>query len=181
MTRDKYIDKYSKYAVDSSIGTGLYPSVMLAQAIVESNNGNSELASKYNNHFGIKANSSWHGKKVNMNTREVINGDAVIQGDYFRVYPSAKASYEDRIKFLLENPRYKLGGVFTAKTPFEQLERLESSGYATDPQYAEILNQVLETENLGVLDKAMRYVKNNPIPSLLMVIGMMGLILIIKK
>jgi len=153
MTRTEYINSYKDLAVLTTAGTGLFPSVMLAQAIVESNNGNSVLAKKYNNHFGIKANSSWSGKKVNLNTREVISGNDITIGAYFRVYDTVEQSYIDRVNFLRVNPRYQTAGVFSATTPLEQLEALQRAGYATDPRYASTLNQVLTGNNLSVLDQ----------------------------
>lgn len=157
LTRKNYIALYKDLAVKTTDGTGLFPSVMLAQAIVESGNGNSLLARVYNNHFGIKAGNAWTGKTVNLNTREVVNGNSVVIPDNFRVYNTVKESYEDRVDFLLDNPRYTNAGVFTAKTPLEQLEALQRAGYATDPNYASIINDILVHENLGMLDKAIAY------------------------
>lgn len=152
MNRAEYIKKYTNAAVNATSGTGLFPSVALAQGAVESGNGDSVLASKYNNHFGIKADKSWTGKKVNMNTREVVNGKDETQGAFFRVYNSAEESYRDRAKFLKENPRYTKAGVFTAKTPEEQLKAFQRAGYATDPNYASVIYGVLKKNGLEVLD-----------------------------
>lgn len=153
MTRQQYIDTYKDAAVYSTIGTGLFPSVQLAQGIVESGNGNSVLAQPpYNNHFGIKADQSWTGPSVNMATREVVNGADTTQGAYFRVYPNADASYADRVKFLQDNSRYTNNGVFSAPDPMSQLQALQAAGYATDPNYASIIDQVLTNNDLTVLD-----------------------------
>ena len=152
MTRQEYIEKYKLLATDTTNGTGLFPSVMLAQALVESGNGNSTLADKYNNHFGIKVSPAWKGSGVNLQTREVVKGNAQMQGANFRVYNNVKDSYLDRIKFLMENKRYRDNGVFDAKTPLEQLKALQKAGYATDPEYAKIINQVLTKYNLEILD-----------------------------
>lgn len=183
--RDLYIDEYKDIAVDTTKGTGLFPSVQLAQAIVESENGNSLLAKKYNNHFGIKANKSWTGKKVNLKTREVVGGkDVMATGEYFRVYNSARDSYKDRVKFLQENPRYREAGVFEAKTPYEQLKRLQQAGYATDPKYAEIINSVLKRENLGILDKTISFARRNWLgvsATLLIAAGLITLAVMKKK
>jgi flagellum-specific peptidoglycan hydrolase FlgJ len=157
--RQEYIDKYKQLAVDTTSKTGLFPSVMLSQGIVESRNGKSELSQKYHNHFGIKADKSWTGKKVNLATREVLSGQSQVIGDYFRVYKNDKEGFRDRVKFLLENTRYQKAGVFSAKTPLEQIERLKSAGYATDPQYVEIVDSVLRKENLGVVD----FIKAHPV------------------
>jgi flagellum-specific peptidoglycan hydrolase FlgJ len=154
MTRAEYIKKFTPAAVNSSAGTGLFPSVALAQGAVESGNGDSLLAKKYNNHFGIKAQKGdgWTGKKVNLQTREVVGGKDEMQGAFFRVYNSAEESYRDRAKFLKENPRYTKAGVFTAKTPEEQLKAFQKAGYATDPNYANIIIGVLKKSGLEVLD-----------------------------
>lgn len=185
LTRNNYIALYKDLAVKTTEGTGLFPSVMLAQAIVESNNGNSILASKYNNHFGIKAGSSWKGQSVNLNTREVVNGNNITIANNFRVYSSVKDSYVDRVKFLQENPRYTSAGVFSSATPLAQLEALERAGYATDPNYAEILNSVIEHENLSILDKAIAYstayTKQNPLTVLTIFILFIVLIVLLYK
>lgn len=185
LTRNDYIALYKDLAVKTTAGTGLFPSVMLAQAIVESDNGNSVLASKYNNHFGIKADSSWTGKTVDLNTTENVNGSPVSVVGTFRVYDSPEASYADRIAFLQNNPRYAAAGVFTASTPLEQLQRLQSAGYATDPNYATTLNAVLERNNLSMLDNAVAYsvayTKQNPVIAAIIVILFFLLIYLIFK
>jgi flagellum-specific peptidoglycan hydrolase FlgJ len=161
LSRQEYIDKYKNAAVNATKGTGLFASVLLTQGIVESNNGNSVLSSKYHNHFGIKADSSWKGPKVNMQTREVLNGADVTIGDYFRVYSNDEEGFRDRTNFLLRNPRYANAGVFTAKTPQEQIEALKRAGYATDPNYVSILTGVLERYNLSAIDRIIEVTKKN--------------------
>jgi len=154
----EYVNKYKQLAVDTTSGTGLFPSVMLAQGILESRSGESELAKKYHNHFGIKADKSWTGKKVNFKTREVISGQSQVIGDYFRVYKNDKEGFKDRVKFLLENPRYRKAGVFSARTPIEQIEKLKLGGYATDPLYVGKLSSVFRKQNLSVVD----FIKAHP-------------------
>lgn len=161
MTRKEYIDKYKQLVIDSTKGTGLFPSVMLAQGIVESGNGNSTLASKYNNHFGIKVSKAWKGKGVNMKTREVVNNKDEMQNANFRVYDNPKEGFQDRVKFLQENGRYAKAGVFTAKSPIEQLMALQRAGYATDPNYAKIINSVIGGSLLFELDKIKEIVSKN--------------------
>lgn len=142
MTRQEYIDKIAPIAQDACKGTGLFPSLMIAQAIVESNNGNSLLARVYNNHFGIKANG-WQGRVVLLKTREVYNGASCFIKDGFRVYDSIKQGFQDRNRFLSVNPRYGNAGVFNASTPEEQAEAFQKAGYATDPNYAKLLIAVI--------------------------------------
>ncbi len=144
-------------------GTKIFPSVKMAQAILESTGkvknewiaGASKLAFKYNNFFGIKdqANDEWHGDKVNLPTREVIKGKSVTVDSFFRVYDSPLASFQDHSKFLQKNPRYKKAGVFDAETPEEQAHKLQAAGYATDPNYAKLLIGIIQAYGLKDLDK----------------------------
>lgn len=174
LTRDEYIALYKNAAIKATQGTGLFASVLLAQAIIESGDGNSVLASKYNNHFGIKAGAGWSGKSVNLQTREVVNGQSVNTSANFRVYNSATDSYKDAVKFLMENPRYAEAGVFNAPTPQVQAEALQRAGYATDPNYSFILQNVIEKENLSIFDNALivtsAFVKTNKVIALIIVL-----------
>jgi flagellum-specific peptidoglycan hydrolase FlgJ len=158
MTRQEYIKYYGGAVIDSVRGTTLFPSVKMAQAILESSSstgdaGGSTLAKVYNNHFGIKANAFWRGKKVNLKTREVISGKDVVIGDYFRVYDNAGQSFKDHTKFLQQNQNYARHGVFTAATPEEQADALQEAGYATDPKYASTLKSLIKALNLKSLDE----------------------------
>src|SRR5690606_672884 len=119
-----------------------------------SGDGKSVLAARYNNHFGIKADKSWKGQAVNMNTREVFNGQSTIIKDGFRVYNTLQDGFNDRNAFLKANPRYTKHGVFTANTPEAQAEAFQRAGYATDPNYAQLLIQVINgSANLKQYDK----------------------------
>jgi flagellum-specific peptidoglycan hydrolase FlgJ len=151
MTRSEYISTHENAVIRSTMGTGLFPSVMMAQAAIESGNGKSTLAAKYNNHFGIKAGKSWKGKSVVLATKEEANGQMYTINDSFRVYPSALASFRDRNRFLKVNPRYK--AVFTATTPEAQAWALQNAGYATATNYAESIISVIEANNLRRLDQ----------------------------
>jgi flagellum-specific peptidoglycan hydrolase FlgJ len=158
MTRDEYVQKFKDVVLESVKGTGLFASLMMAQAILESADkngipGNSSLARIHNNHFGIKADKAWLGPKVNLKTREVFDGSEVMIGDFFRVYEDATQSFRDRVAFLKRNTRYTKAGVFSAKTPGEQAEALQKAGYATDPLYASILKKLITKLNLERLDQ----------------------------
>jgi flagellum-specific peptidoglycan hydrolase FlgJ len=163
MTREQYIEKITPLVQRVTKDTGLFPSVMIAQAILESsdsngNVGGSILASKYNNHFGIKAGSNWKGKTVNFKTGEYTpSGQAYSIVDAFRAYDTIEEGFKDRIKFLQQNPRYAKTGVFTAKTPEEQSAALKKAGYATAPEYASTLNNLLKKYSLATYD----YIKKN--------------------
>jgi flagellum-specific peptidoglycan hydrolase FlgJ len=124
---------------------GFFPSVLIAQAALESNWGQSALAAKYNNYFGIKAGSSWTGKTVNMQTNEVFNGINTSINSSFRVYNSLLDSIKDRNK-LLSTSRY--ASVRQAATPQEQAQAIKNSGYATALNYVSAIMNTINANNL---------------------------------
>ena len=141
------IEVYNKY--------GVLPSITISQAILESGWGKSELSTKANNLFGIKADTSWKGKKIKMNTSEYYNKKIT---DNFRVYNSNEDSIKDYGEFLKNNKRYKDSGVFKATQYIEQAKALEKSGYSTvqndkgENIYAELLTEIIQEQNLQLLD-----------------------------
>lgn len=148
-----FIAKYENAVILACAGSGIYPSVKMAQAALETGWGASV---KGNNMFGIKGlgNKSpyWKGAVVNTSTREVING---VSGQYnlnFRAYETVADSIRDHTYFLQQNSRYAAAGVFTAKTPEEQCKALQRAGYATDPNYANSLIAIINSNNLKRLD-----------------------------
>jgi flagellum-specific peptidoglycan hydrolase FlgJ len=152
LTRAQYVERYWKDAVQACQGTRLFPSVMLAQGILESGNGNSSLSRLYHNHFGIKKGTGWKGKVVNLKTREVFDGKSTTIVDGFRVYDTSEQGFRDRNEFLSRNPRYTKAGVFAAKSAEEQTNALAKAGYATDPDYAKKLNSIIHANNLKQYD-----------------------------
>lgn len=123
---------------------GIFPSVMLAQASIESDWGTSDLTIKANNLFGVKA-YNWSGDTIEMNTQEDIGGGNMITiSSYFRKYNSWDDSIKDYLEFFHANPRYAENGVFEAKNYKEQLEAIKRSGYATASNYAEVLCNRIE-------------------------------------
>jgi len=167
-TREEYIKRFYPEVVRATMGSGIFPQVAIMQSALESGNGNSTLAKKYNNHFGIKADASWKGKSVNLNTREVYSGQSVYEKANFRFYDSYEDSARDYVKFLKTHSRYTNAGVFKAKTPQEQIDAIKRAGYATDPNYASILKNMI-TKNIDLLDD---YVINSDAPYIaLLLIG----------
>ena len=137
MTKASYIDSHSLGVVRACMGTGMLPEAVLCQSASESGWGSSLLASKYNNYFGIKAGSSWKGDYVNLPTKEYVNGAYITINQKFRRYSSFTASVKDYISFLKGNARYK--NVFTQKSVLSQLQALQNAGYATAPNYANVI------------------------------------------
>lgn len=153
MTRQEYIAAVRGAAILACQGTDLFPSLMIAQAAVESGNGGSELALEALNHFGIKADASWHGKTMTLMTHEVVMGKTVTIPAKFRAYDTLNEGFKDRNDFLYAQPRYHKAGVFTAATPEAQAQAFQDAGYATDPNYAKLLISVLHDDNLKPYDE----------------------------
>ena len=152
---DEIYDKY-----------GVLPSITISQAILESGWGKSELSTKAKNLFGIKADNSWKGKKINMNTSEYYNKKII---DDFRVYNSNEESVKDYGEFLENNKRYKQSGVFKATQYLEQAKAIEKAGYSTvendkgEEIYSKLLIEIIQEQNLQLLDYdcEMNYFKGN--------------------
>lgn len=145
LTREQYIASYAKVAVEEMNRYHIPASITMAQACLESGNGNSTLSVKANNHFGIKGNNGWTGPYVKHNDDR--------RGERFRKYNSAWESFRDHSKFLTENPRY--GFLFNLKvTDYKGWARgLKKAGYATDPKYPTRLITIIEAYDLHELDK----------------------------
>ena len=158
MTPDEFIGEYGKYAIRGTRFTNVFPSVTLAQAILESGWGKSDLTTQANNFFGIKATDDWSGEKVLMTTQEYENNQYITIQDWFRKYTNPKKSFEDHIQFLKDNSRYKDNGVFSAKTPEEQATALQKAGYATSPVYADKLISIISDYDLKKLDNRQKYI-----------------------
>ena len=143
-----YIDKYSDIAIKEMKRTGVPASITLAQGILESNAGQSVLATKGNNHFGIKCHNDWKGKTMKM--------DDNAPKECFRVYPNAEASFRDHSDFLRSRDRYK--SLFELKqTDYKGWARgLKKAGYATDPGYADKLISLIEDYELYRFDKGVK-------------------------
>lgn len=145
---ERYISKYADMAVDQMERYGVPASITLAQGLLESAAGTSRLATKGNNHFGIKCGGTWKGPYM------LMTDDA--PNEKFRVYKNASESYEDHSKFLRYGRRYAF--LFDLKrTDYKGWARgLKKAGYATSPTYASSLIEIIEKYDLASLDKARR-------------------------
>lgn len=153
VARDQFIAKWRKDVVDSTCGTGIFPSVKMAQMLIESANsqgvpGQGITFLQANNAFGIKQGIGWTGETKTFSTPK--DGKPV---SVFRVYPTVKDSIADHTKFLQVNSRYANAGVFTAKTPEEQLNAIAKAGYAESPTYASALITIINAYKLKELDE----------------------------
>jgi len=124
----------------TAAGIGCSREAIIAQAALESAWGAAAIG---HNLFGIKADASWHGMTQTVPTREVINGQSVMIDAAFRDYPSYADSIADHFAFLKANSRYAAAGVFNAGSDQAYFEALQRAGYATDPNYARSLMNML--------------------------------------
>jgi LysM repeat protein len=154
-TREEYIQKYYKLAISEMERSGIPASITLAQGCWESQNGNSQLATDGNNHFGIKCKSDWKGKR--------IYHDDDARQECFRRYAHAEASYIDHTNFLMSGTRYSSLFQLDPKDYTGWAYGLKKAGYATDPIYAERLIKIIEDFKLNIYDE---YVDNRQMASL---------------
>lgn len=145
MTPEQYIQKYREDALIEMDRFNIPASITLAQAMLESSYGNSELAIKANNHFGIKCHTSWEGERF-------IKDDDK-RDECFRKYNSVLESYNDHSTFLTKYTRYAF--LFELdRTDYKAWARgLKKAGYATNPKYADILIGLIETHQLYKFDR----------------------------
>lgn len=142
----EYINLYKDIAIEQMNKYHIPASITLAQGLLESGAGKSELAQKSNNHFGIKCHSSWEGKRT--------YHDDDRNGECFRVYKNVKDSYEDHSIFLATGSRYAFLFKFD-QTDYKNWARgLKRAGYATSPTYADKLIEIIERYDLDRFDRA---------------------------
>lgn len=144
-TRAQYIDKYNKIAVREMQRVGIPASITLAQGILESGDGNSTLARKANNHFGIKCHKDWKG--------ESMYRDDDRPNECFRSYKDANQSFVDHSEFLCTHKRYAFLFEYGTTDYKKWAKGLKQAGYATSPTYADRLIQIIEQNNLQRFDK----------------------------
>ena len=149
-----FIDEIAPLAVELNKQTGgVLPSITIAQAILESNYGKSELAIKANNLFGIKG--SYKGKSVKMQTMEYKNNKSYTIETEFRAYPDLKSAFIDHTKLILEGTSWNENqyyDVLAATNYQEAAHALKKNHYSTDPMYPEKLIAIIEQYNLGKYD-----------------------------
>ena len=140
-----YIKAYSTIAVEEMNQYHVPASITLAQGIIESGAGQSRLAREANNHFGIKCHKDWAGK--------TFHQDDETRNECFRKYDHAEESFRDHSFFLTQRDRYK--GLFRLQANNYRgwAEGLESAGYATNDQYAEMLIRTIENYQLYLYDR----------------------------
>lgn len=146
-----YINKYKDLAMQEQIRTGIPASIKLAQGILETASGKSELSVNANNHFGIKCKATWTGMTYTYTDDR--------KDECFRKYESDIASYKDHSDFLAKNPRYASLFKYAVDDYSSWAHGLKSAGYATNPLYAKKLIELIEKYELH---QYTYLAKNNP-------------------
>lgn len=144
----QYIEKYREIAVKKMQEYGIPASITLAQGLLESGSGKSDLAVNANNHFGIKCHKEWTGMTYIMDDDE--------KGECFRKYANAEESFNDHSLFLTSRPRYSALFALDIYDYKGWAYGLKSAGYATNPRYAEMLIKIIEENELFLYDSGIK-------------------------
>jgi LysM repeat protein len=142
-SRSEYVESWKKVAIEQMEEHNIPASITLAQGILESGSGNSELALKGNNHFGIKCHG-WEGKQM------FLDDDS--KNECFRVYKHAQESYEDHSDFLKKYDRYKFLFTYEVTDYKSWAHGLKKAGYATNSKYPQLLIDIIEDLELSEFD-----------------------------
>jgi hypothetical protein len=145
ITREEYIKTYKDLAIRQMKSHGIPASIILAQACLESGDGNSRLAREANNHFGIKCHN-WTG--------ETILHDDDEKNECFRKYSHPEGSFTDHSEFLRYRERYKILFDLDPLDYKAWAHGLKSAGYATNPDYARLLIKIIEDYRLYLFDSS---------------------------
>jgi hypothetical protein len=136
-----YIAQYKAIAMKEMKRTGVPASITLAQAIVESNSGESNLAKNHNNHFGIKCKSDWTGAKTYQ--------DDDAKQECFRAYDAAELSFKDHSNFLKNRPNYVALFLLDPVDDTAWAYGLKKAGYATATDYPKKLLKIIDDYELA--------------------------------
>lgn len=145
LTVAQYVDKYKFIAIQEMLDYKIPASITLAQGILESANGNSDLATQGNNHFGIKCHTDWKGK--------TMYKDDDAKNECFRVYESPEQSFRDHSLFLTTRKRYAFLFDYGTTDYKAWAKGLKEAGYATNPNYPDMLVKIIEENNLNRFDR----------------------------
>ncbi len=158
-SREEFVREIWPLAVSAGRKLGVEPRAIVAQAALETGWGSrlirDDAGVSGNNLFGIKADSRWDGERVSVATLEYEGGLPKPQRASFRAYPDLAAGFEDYVRFLSENPRYG-EALRNGADAGAYADQLQSSGYATDPRYAEKIRSIIASPILGSVDSSLK-------------------------
>lgn len=144
ITTEEYILRFKNTAMEKMREYKIPASITLAQGILESGSGNSNLARHANNHFGIKCHTGWKGRSFYADDDE--------KNECFRAYKDPEESYHDHSLFLTQRPRYAFLFELDIMDYKAWANGLSKAGYATNPRYPELLIRIIERHNLHDYD-----------------------------
>ncbi len=159
LSEETYINNYKDIAVSEMKRAGIPASITLAQGMIESDFGRSKLAREANNHFGIKCHSEWTGQKIYHHDDR--------RNECFRKYNKPEDSFHDHSEFLKSGSRYRFLFDLAATDYKGWAHGLKKAGYATNPDYANMLIRKIEERNLHIYDidyKPEITSQNKPLP-----------------
>lgn len=151
ISTEDYIEQFKDVAIQKMKEYRIPASITLAQGILESGSGNSRLARKANNHFGIKCHKGWEGKSFYMDDDE--------KHECFRKYKNASESYRDHSLFLTQRGRYSFLFDLEVTDYKAWAKGLKKAGYATNPKYPQLLIGIIERYDLAQYDKGVKVKK----------------------
>lgn len=154
MTPQEFIALIGPAAQSCAKTSGVPASFTVAQAALESGWGESGLAKKGKNLFGVKADASWKGDILTLQTKEFLNGSWVVVTARWRKYTNWQRALEDHAAFLKNNKRY--AGCFLCASGVSFAQAVANAGYATDPNYADKLISIIDMHELAQLDREIR-------------------------
>lgn len=158
-SREEFVREIWPLAVKAGRQLGVEPRAIVAQAALETGWGSrlirDDAGVSGNNLFGIKADTRWDGERVSVATLEYEGGLPKPQRANFRAYPDLAAGFDDYVRFLSENPRYR-EALRAGADAGAYADRLQSSGYATDPRYAEKIRSIIASPILGSVDTSLK-------------------------
>ncbi|MCB9276014.1 MAG: LysM peptidoglycan-binding domain-containing protein [Lewinellaceae bacterium] len=150
-----YIDRFKDIAIREMARTGIPASITLAQGILESNAGSSELAVQANNHFGIKCGSDWNGAAY-FKKDDDYSPEGYLMESCFRSYPTAEGSFVDHSSFIISPQKASRYGFLFQLAPSDYkgwANGLQQAGYATSLTYAAQLIGLIERYGLSKYDQ----------------------------
>jgi flagellar protein FlgJ len=150
-TPEDFINAMRPYAEDAAGKLGVPANVLLAQSALETGWGNKVIqhgnGKSSHNLFGIKADSRWDGLRVNVSSLEYVDGKAKREFSNFKVYESYKESFDDYVDFIKSNNRYR-SALKNNDNGEGYIKALQEAGYATDPQYANKVIDIVQREEI---------------------------------
>ncbi|MCK0165292.1 flagellar assembly peptidoglycan hydrolase FlgJ [Marinobacter sp. S6332] len=151
---EQFVSALLPVAEKIAADTGINPKLMVAQAALETGWGRHMIKGDARepsyNLFGIKADSRWQGDSVTITTTEFREGVPMKERANFRAYPDYESSFRDYVAFLESNPRYR-DVLASADQPDVFARKLQEAGYATDPQYGDKINRIMNRDSLMTL------------------------------